>query len=81
MLATQSNIIALEAWIKDYYKASAFNQCKCQTWPITTGKPMKIFTKPDTKPYCCKRPTMIPLHYIDQIRAAEVNKIFIFLLT
>jgi hypothetical protein len=39
---------------------------------------MKIHTKPDTKPYCCKKPTMVPLHYREQIRAdleADVKKV------
>ena len=69
MPATDSNINALEDWIRDYFKESAFNQCRRQPWPMTTGKPMRIHTKPDTKPYCCKRPTMIPIHFRDQIRA------------
>ena len=30
---------------------------------------MRIHTKPDNKPYCCKRPTLVPLHYRDQVRA------------
>ena len=29
---------------------------------------MKIHMKPDTKPYCCKRPTMVPLHYRNQVK-------------
>ena len=28
LTATKSNIPALEAWIRDYFKESAFNQCK-----------------------------------------------------
>ena len=69
MPATASNITALENWIKNYFKDSAFNQCRRQPWPMTTGKPMKIHTKPDTKPFCCKRPSTIPLHFRDQVRA------------
>jgi hypothetical protein len=30
MPATESNVPALEVWIKDYFKASAFNQCRRQ---------------------------------------------------
>jgi hypothetical protein len=77
MPATKSNIMALEEWIKNHFKTSAFNQFRRQTWPITTGTPMKIHTKPDTKPYCCKKPTMDPIHYRDQVRAdieADVMK-------
>ena len=67
--ATKSNIPALERWIKNHFKSSAFNQCRHQPWPITTGKPMKIHTKPDTKSYCCKRPTRVPIHFWEQIEA------------
>ena len=77
MPPTESNIPALEEFIRKHFKALAFNQCRRQPWPVTSGKPMKIHTKPGTKPYCCKRPTMIPLHYRDQVRAdieADVKK-------
>ena len=40
MTSTKSNIPALEAWIRDYFKDSTFNQCKRQQWPTTTGQPM-----------------------------------------
>ena len=69
MPATKCNIPALEAWIKEHFKESAFNQCRRQPWPITTGKPMRIHTKPDTKPYWCKKPTLVPMHYRQQVKA------------
>jgi hypothetical protein len=50
MPATKSNIPALKELIEDNFKVSAFNQCRCQEWPITRGKPMMIFTKPDSIP-------------------------------
>ena len=69
MPATRSNIPVMEKWIKDYFKESAFNQCRRQEWPITTGKPMKIHTKPDAIPYCCKKPTVVPLNFRAQAKA------------
>ena len=66
--ATRSNIPVLEEWIKDYFKDSAFNQCKRQEWPPTNGNPMRIHTKPETIPYCCKKPTMVPLNFRAQVK-------------
>ena len=77
MPATASNRKELEDWIKNYYKTSAFNLCKRQHWPETTGPPMKIHTAPDTTPTYIRKPTKIPLHFRDQIRAgleADVKK-------
>ena len=39
-----------------------------QKWPVIAGKPMKIHTKPETKPYFCKKPTMVPIHFKEQVR-------------
>ena len=36
---------------------------------MTTGEPMKIHTKPETTPYCCKKPTMVPLNFRAQVKA------------
>jgi hypothetical protein len=63
--------------IREYFKESAFNQCKRQQSPITTGKPMKIHTKPETIPYCCTKPTIFPLNFRAQVKAdmeAKVKK-------
>ena len=65
MPATKSNRKALETWIRD----SALYQYKRQPWPMTTGEPMKIHTKPETTPYCCKKPTMVPLNFRAQVKA------------
>ena len=70
MPATRSNVPALEGWIKEYFKESAFNQCRRQEWPVTTGKPMKIHTKSDAVlQHCCKKPTVVPLIFRAQVKA------------
>jgi hypothetical protein len=77
MPATRSNVDALEGWIKEYYKESAFNRCRRQEWPLTTGKPMTIQTKSDAVPYCCKKPPVVPLNFRVQVKAdieADVMK-------
>ena len=38
MPETRSNIPALEGWIMDYFKESAFNQCRRQEWPVSRSK-------------------------------------------
>jgi hypothetical protein len=48
MPATASNRKVLEEYIKDHFRAGAFNTCKRQHWPITTGPPMKIHTPPES---------------------------------
>ena len=30
---------------------------------------MRIHTKPETIPYCCKKPTMVPLNFRAQVKA------------
>ena len=51
MPATRSNVPALEGWIREHFKESAFNQYRRQQWPLTTGAPMRIHTKADTAQY------------------------------
>jgi len=77
MPATDSNKKALENWIKEYYKAGAFNTCKRQHWPITAGLPMKIHTREDATRIYCRRPTKVPLHFREEVKAgleADVKK-------
>ena len=33
------------------------------------SEPMKIHTKPETIPYCCKKPTLVPLNFRAQVKA------------
>ena len=77
MPATVSNRKALEDWIKDYYKAGAFNVCKRQSWPVTAGPPMKIHTREDATRTYIRKPTKVPLHFRDEVKAgleADVKK-------
>ena len=77
MPATKSIIPSLEVWIRDYFKESAFNQCKRQRCPMNSGQLMKIHTKPETIPYCCKKPTMVLLNFKAQVKfdiEADVKK-------
>ena len=55
MAATDSNRKALEEFIRKHYKTSAFNTCKRQHWPVTTGPPMRIHTPEDALPMYCRK--------------------------
>ena len=37
MHATESNRNALEEYIKEHYRSFAFNTCKREHWPVTSG--------------------------------------------
>ena len=77
MPATVSNRKAMEDWIKDYYKAGAFNICKRQSWPVTAGPPMKIHTREDAPRTYIRKPTKVPLHFREEVKAgleADVKK-------
>jgi hypothetical protein len=77
MPATASNRKVLEDFIKDHFKAGAFNTCKRQYWPITAGPPMKIHTPPDAPRVYCGRLTKVPLHFREEVKAgleADVKK-------
>jgi hypothetical protein len=49
----------LEEYIKNHFRAGAFNTCKRQHWPITAGPPMKIHTPPEAPRTYCRRPTEV----------------------
>ena len=78
MPATTSNRKALEEFIREHYKTSAFNTCKRQHWPVTAGPPMKIHTPEDAVPTYCRKPTKVPLHFRAEVKAgleADVKKV------
>jgi hypothetical protein len=75
--ATASNRKVLEEYIKNHFRARAFNTCKRQHWPVTAGPPMKIQTPPDVPRTYCRRPTKVPLHFREEVKAdleADVKK-------
>jgi hypothetical protein len=75
--ATASNRKVLEEVIKNHFSAGAFNTCKRQHWLITAGPPMKIHTPPDAPRVYCRRPTKVPLHFREEVKAgleADVKK-------
>ena len=77
MPATASNRKALEEFIREHYRSSAFNTCKRQHWPVTTGPPMRIHTPEDAVRTYCRGATRVPLHFREEVKAgleADVKK-------
>ena len=75
--ATESIMEALEEFIKEHYKSSAFKTYKRQQWPVTSGAPMKIHTPADAVRTYCRNAKKVPLHFRNGVRAgleADVKK-------
>ena len=70
MPATPANKDKLEIWIKEHYAASAFNTCRRQTMPCTTGPKMRIFTQPGAVPVAVHKPAPVPLHWRAAVKSA-----------
>ena len=70
MDATADNREKLEAWILEYYAASAINTCKRQKMPSTTGPPVKILVDPGATPVAILKPIPVPLHYRAEVKTA-----------
>lgn len=67
---TPHNTDKVRDWLLDYYAASAFNNCSHQTLPLMSGlAPLRILTKDDAKPYAVHKPSTIPAHWLDQVKA------------
>ena len=63
----EANRLKLENWLKDYYKASVFNNCPHQQIPLMAGPPVKIHINPDAKLPSVHRPIPVPLHFQDEV--------------
>ena len=70
MDATADNREKLEAWILEYYAASAFNTCRRQKMPSTKGPPVKIMVDPGATPVAILKPIPVPLHYRAEVKTA-----------
>ena len=67
---TPENIPRIEKWILHTYAASAFNTCSHQPLPKMSGlPPLRIHVKDDIKPTAIHKPSTIPAHWVDQVKA------------
>ena len=69
MPAINANRSKLEDWIRNHYASSAFNVCKRQAMPRTSGPVMNIFTQPGAVPVVVHKPSPVPLHWRAQVKA------------
>ena len=64
-----SNVMKLQEWILEQYKASAFNTCECQALPRMHGEPLVINVTPGAKPVASHSPIPVPLHWQKEVKA------------
>ena len=66
---TEANIPKLEEYIRNRYKASAFNNCCRQKIPTLQGSPpMTLNVSEGIKPVACHKPAAVPLHWQEAVR-------------
>ena len=64
------NVGKIRDWILEYYAASSFNICPHQPLPLMTGQPpLRIHVREGTEPVAVHRPSTIPAHWLDQVKA------------
>ena len=66
---TPENRKALELWLLDHYRASAFNTCQHQTLPKMSGRPLDIHLREDATPKAFHCPIPVPHHWKKQVKA------------
>ena len=60
----------MQQWFLDTYAASSFNVCTHQPLPLMTGlPPMRIHLKEGVSPVAIHKPSTIPAHWADQVKA------------
>ena len=60
----------LEDYFRHRYAASTFNVCKHQPLPMMRGaEPMRFLMKEDAVPVAVHRPSQIPVHWQEKVRA------------
>ena len=68
--ATEANRAALQNWILDRYRCSTFNTFECQTIPLMEGPPLELHVDPETKLIVVHKPTPVPLHWQQEVKAS-----------
>ena len=66
--ATPENRERLEQFIRSTYATSVFNQCETQKLPHMSGPELKIFLKPDARPYAIHKAIPVPLHWQEEVK-------------
>ena len=65
-----SNVSDVQQWFLDTYASSSFNVCTQQLLPLMTGlPPLRIHIKDDAMPVAIHKPSTIPVHWAEQVKA------------
>ena len=64
---TESNVDALEQWIRDYYATTGFNMCEHQALQAMTGPPLKIRVEEGAEPRVVHQPIPLPQHWRQEV--------------
>ena len=64
---TESNVDALEQWIRDYYATTGFNVCEHQALQAMTGPPLKIRVEEGVEPRVVHQPIPLPHHWCQEV--------------
>ena len=73
-IPTPGNIPEFEAWCKERYASSTYNQCPHQHLPeMGDTTPLKIHVDVDAKPVARLKPGFIPLHQYDRV-ISDLNR-------
>ena len=65
----EENIPKMEQWLKERFAASTFNKCSNQELPFIAAEPMKIHVDDDAVPVAKHKPTYVPLHWKERVKA------------
>ena len=65
---TETNRLALEQWLMEHFKSSAFNTCPHQQLQVMTGKPLDITFDRDAKPSAVHTPIPVPHHWKKKVK-------------
>ena len=65
---TEEEVPKLKDWILQHYGSTCFNICDHQKLPKMTGAPLRLHMDKDATPSAIHKPTMVPIHWRDQVK-------------
>ena len=65
----------MKNYLLQYYGATIFNICECQTLPLLPGPPLRLNVDKDAKPVACHKIQPIPLHWQEKVHRDLVRDV------
>ena len=65
---TEANRDALERWLREHFRSSAFNTCPHQRLQVMTGRPLDITFARGAKPLAVHTPISVPHHWEKKVK-------------